>query len=70
MNKNNGAISAPLQRLVRPRIAVYQLNIMGCFECPHSQYYSDPKNPAYGCSFKYGSLPETGFPEWCPLKGV
>ena len=55
---------------IRPRIAVYQLNITGCFECPHRRYYSDPKNPTYGCSYKYGSLPETGFPEWCPLKEV
>lgn len=61
------------EKIQRPRIAVYQQNVKGCFECPHKRYYSDPNNLTslfgyIGCHFKYGPLPEMGFPKWCPLK--
>jgi hypothetical protein len=53
------------------------IRLTGCFSpsrrpnCPYVRRY--PKNqfcgsPESGCAFKYGSLPDEGFPDWCPLE--
>jgi len=32
--------------------------------CPYTRHYGN----ALGCQYKYGALPQNGFPEWCPLQ--
>ncbi len=34
------------------------------YGCPYTRLYGSE----FGCLFKYGDLPNSGFPEWCPLK--
>lgn len=48
------------------------IRVIGCRQgrqsnCPHTRIYQSDKEPTLGCVYKYGPLPETGFPEWCPL---
>lgn len=49
------------------------IRVIGCRQgkqgnCPHTRMYNSNENePTLGCVYKYGSLPEAGFPEWCPL---
>lgn len=49
------------------------IKIKGCKEqtinggiggCPYKRSYGAES----GCVFKYGALPEKGFPDWCPLE--
>ncbi len=45
------------------------IQVTGCrVDCPNTLIY-DPnqEGETLGCIYKYGSLPKTGFPEWCPL---
>lgn len=49
------------------------IRVTGCRQgkqgdCPHAKIYpSNERTPILGCIYKYGSLPDEGFPEWCPL---
>jgi hypothetical protein len=44
--------------------------VTGCrADCPNTRTY-DPNQDGetLGCIYKYGSLPKSGFPPWCPLR--
>lgn len=43
--------------------------VMGCrANCPNTRFYEpNEENETLGCIYKYGTLPQQGMPEWCPL---
>lgn len=43
--------------------------VTGCrADCPNTRPYNPNEDgETLGCSYKYGTLPQEGFPEWCPL---
>ncbi len=37
--------------------------------CPYMRCFSPNQDgETRGCSYKYGTLPRDGFPDWCPLE--
>jgi len=45
------------------------VRITGCHaDCPNTRFYEPNQDgETKGCSYKYGTLPKEGVPDWCPL---